>query len=313
MTGRLTGLVLGLVLSAAAALGAERAVSLGPLQGTLLLPDRRGPVPAVLLIAGSGPTDRDGNSAIAGVRPATLKRIAEGLAANGIASLRFDKRGIAASAGAMVAESELRFSTYVEDAVQWAGLLKAQPQVGCVFILGHSEGALIGALTAAKVETCGYISIAGAGFPAGEVLRRQLHDRQLPAPLMEFADSAITRLERGEQVAEVPPALAPLFRPSVQPYLISWFALDPARAVAGLHCPVLLLQGTTDLQVSVDDARALAAAAPAAKLVLLDGVNHVLKTAPAELRANIATYADPALPLAPAVLPTIVDFVRAHA
>jgi uncharacterized protein len=314
MLRRLAVLALCLGVGATAAIGAEREVSIerDTLHGTLSLPDRPGRVAAVLLIAGSGPTDRDGNSGVPGVKPATLKLIANGLAANGIASLRFDKRGIGASRAAMVAEQDMRFSILVEDAVQWAAFLKAQPQVGCVFVLGHSEGALIGALVAAKVEVCGFVSVAGAGFPGGEILRRQLHAQALPAPLAEFSDAALTRLEQGGLVENVPPALAPLFRPSVQPYLISWFAVDPARAVGALHRPILLLQGTTDIQVSVDDARALAAGAPAARLVLLDGINHVLKVSPAERSANLATYGDPTLPLAPAVMPAILDFVRSH-
>jgi uncharacterized protein len=314
MIRRLAALGLCLVLGISAASAADRDVTIGEgkLHGTLTLPDAGGPVPAVLIIAGSGPTDRDGNSAVPGVKPATLKLIAEGLAKAGIASLRFDKRGIAASAGAMVSEPDLRFSTYVDDAVAWAGFLRAQPQVRCVIILGHSEGALIGALAAAKTKVCGYISIAGAGFPAGETLKQQFKDRHTPDAAMQTITAIIDRLEKGELVADTPAPMAALFRPSVQPYLISWFAIDPARAIAGVQAPVLLMQGTTDVQVSVADVQRLAKGAPAAKLMILDGVNHVLKPAPADFRANLATYADPTLPLAPSVLPAIIAFVQAR-
>jgi alpha-beta hydrolase superfamily lysophospholipase len=280
------------------------------LHGSLLMPDRQGDVPAVLMIAGSGPTDRDGNSTILGVKPATLKLLAEGLAESGIASLRFDKRGIAASASAMSKEADLRFTTYVDDAVAWAEFLKSQPHVRCVYILGHSEGALIGALAAARSKVCGYISISGAGFPADEILLRQMKEHGLPAPLLQSANDIVARLKQGETVADVPPQLAAIFRPGIQPYLISWFAIDPAVAIAAIPAPVLLLQGTTDIQVSVADAQRLAKAVPRAKLLLLDGVNHILKPAPADPQANFATYGDPALPLAPKVVPAITAFVR---
>lgn len=311
MMARLLVLCLALGIPAAAAGEREVTIDGGALHGTLTLPDANGPVAAVLLIAGSGPTDRDGNSTVPGIRPANLKLIAEGLATQGIASLRFDKRGIGTSAAAMSGEQNLRFSTYVDDAVAWAEFLKSQPQVRCVVILGHSEGALIAALAAARTKVCGMISISGAGLPAGEALKQQFRSRHTPEAAMQTVESIIDRLEKGETVTDAPPQLAALFRPSVQPYLISYFAVDPAKAIAALTVPVLLMQGTTDVQVSVADVQRLAKANPAAKLVILDGVNHVLKTAPADFKANLATYADPALPLAPGVLPAIVDFIKA--
>ncbi len=297
------------------ALAGEREVSIpggeAPLYGTLLTPDTARTVPAVLLLAGSGPTDRDGNSAVPGVKPATLKLIAEGLAAHGIASLRVDKRAIGKSAAAATSEADLRFDTYVDDAVAWAKFLKAQPRVNCLFILGHSEGAQIGALAAAKVPVRGFISVAGTGQMAGDVILRQTQNA-LPA-LFAQVQQIVAQLKEGKTVADVPPQLLMLFRPSVQPYLISWFAKDPIAAIAAVKAPVLVMQGTTDIQVRVEDARLLAAARPGITLVLLDGTNHVLKTAPADPAANIATYGDPTLPLAPGVMPALTAFIDKNA
>ena len=277
------------------------------LHGSLLLPNGARDYPAVLMIAGSGPTDRDGNGPL-GLNTNAYRMIAEGLAANGIASLRFDKRGIGASASAMTSESDLRFDTYVDDAVAWARYLKSQPHVTCVYILGHSEGALVGSLASARAKPCGFISASGAGERAGPTLVRQLRARNLPQAQLDFATSVIAQLEHGQLVPNIP-ATSVLFRPSVQPYLISYFSKDPQAAIAAVNAPVLILQGTTDIQISVDDAKLLAAAQPKARLVLLPGVNHILKMAPADLDANLATYGDPNLPLAPKVLPTIVDFI----
>ena len=298
------------------ALATERPVTLGTgsdtLYATLSRPDAAPPTrrPAVLLIAGSGPTDRDGNSTLPGVQPATLKQIAQALENAGNVSLRFDKRGIAASRAAGPDETKLRLDTYVDDAVAWTRVLAAEPGVGCVVILGHSEGALIGALAAAKSSVCGLISIAGAGRPFDVVVDAQIRAQGASEDVLKQVDAVWAELKAGRTVPQIP-ASNPLFRPSVQPYLSSVLAHPPTDAIAAVTAPVLVLQGQTDLQVTEEDARHLAAAARrGTTLVLLPGVNHVLKTAPADRAGNVATYADPARPLDPAVMPAILTFLK---
>ena len=314
-------LVMAVVLASAAHAdagpgGTDREVSVdggkAPLYGSLMTPAKARPGPAVLLIAGSGPTDRDGNSAIAGNRPASLKLIAQGLAAAGVPSLRYDKRAIGKSAPALMREEDLRFTTAVDDAVLFARLLKAQPGVTCVIILGHSEGSLIAALAAQKSPTCGVIEVDGPGRPLGVVLHEQIAAGGLPPGLTADAQAALSDLEHGRTTANIP-GLESMFRPSVQPYLISQLTIDPADTLAHVKAPVLILQGENDLQVSMADARRLSAARPDAKLVLLPGANHVLKVAPADRAGNIAAYADPDRPLAPGVMPAILDFVATKA
>lgn len=310
--------ILAAVLTMAGAFAGESAVEIpggkAPLHGTLTMPEGEAAVPAVLIIAGSGPTDRDGNSTIPGVKPNSYKLLAEGLAAQGIASLRFDKRGVGQSAGAMGAEADLRFDDYVTDAVAWTNFLKTQKRVSCVVVAGHSEGSLIGMIAATKTRTCGYVSIAGIARSGADILADQLAaSPHIPEALLAQALSAIADLKAGKLVADPPPALAGLLRPSVQPYLISWFAKDPAKIIATVQVPVLIVQGTHDIQVPVAEAELLAKSNLKAKLELLDGMNHVLKAAPAERSANVATYADPSLPLADALVPAIADFVRSVA
>lgn len=311
-----TGIVLGLACLAATTLARaeERSASLirenGTLYGSLLLPEKAQDLPAVLLISGSGPTDRDGNTAVPTIQPATQKLIAQNLAENGFISLRFDKRGVGASKSALHSEGDLHFSDYVDDAVAWAKLLQGQSHVRCVVVLGHSEGALVGALVAAKTKVCGYISAEGAGFPIDEILLRQYRAAGAPEPLLKALEDALAQLKSGKPVTEVPAGLAAVLRPSVQPYMMSWLAIDPAHAVSAIKEPVMIMQGTTDIQVSQEDAERLHKAAPTAKFLLLDGVNHVLKTAPPDRQANIAAYGA-GLPLAPAVMPAIIDFLKA--
>lgn len=276
------------------------------LHGTLLT--AAAPRAAAVILPGSGPTDRDGNSAL-GITASTYRLLAEALAEDGITTVRIDKRGVAASAGAAPAsEADLRFTTYVEDARSWAADLAQRTGQACVWLIGHSEGALVAQAAAQDNETvCGLVLLSGAGRPAADVLREQLAD--LPEPLKTQAFSALTELEAGRTATDTPPALAALFRPSVQPYLISWFPLDPAALLAAYDGPVLIAQGTTDIQVGMADADALAAARPNAERATFEGVNHLLKLAPKDRAANIATYSDAALPLAPGVADTVSEFI----
>lgn len=278
-----------------------------PLYGTLLLPDGPGPHPALILLPGSGPVDRDGN--LPGLANNSLCLLAEGLAAHGIATLRADKRGVGASQAAAPDEAALSLDTYVADAVRWTGAVAADPAIARLGLLGHSEGALIATLAAQHVPVDRVVLLAGAGVPAGPAILRQLADGKAPPDMVAAARGIIARLLRGEAVTDVPDALAGLFRPSVQPYLASWLLRDPAAELAALRCPVLVAQGTADLQMRLADARLLAAARPGAGLLLVPGMNHVLKT-PAEGRAaNLAAYADPDLPLAAGLVEGIARFV----
>ncbi|TCJ17835.1 alpha/beta fold hydrolase [Flaviaesturariibacter flavus] len=280
----------------------------GDIHGTLTLPHRKEAVPVALIIAGSGPTDRDGNSPLLPGPGNSLRYLAHQLAKNRIASLRFDKRGIGESAGAMKREIDLRFDDYVADARAWLALLAADKRFTRRYVIGHSEGALIGALAADGTK--GYVSIAGAGFPAQDILKKQLA-AQLPDSLMRPATIIIDSLAAGHRVQRAPRQLIPIFRPSVQPYMISWFAHDPAQIVAKLKMPVLIIQGDNDIQVAEENGRALKAAAPKAKLLVVPGMNHALKfVAARDPQTNLEAYSNPALPVMPAVVAAIVKFIK---
>jgi pimeloyl-ACP methyl ester carboxylesterase len=288
--------------------GTEVDLSGGAVHGTLLMPKTAMAVPVVLLIAGSGPTDRDGNSTMIGGANNSLRLLAEGLAGNGIASLRYDKRGIGASA--KVPEANLRFETYVDDAAAWCDMLHKDKRFSRVVIAGHSEGSLIGMLAAKRCSAAGVISLEGAGRTAGDILRSQLAGK-LPPDLAEKNAAILASLEAGNPVADVPPQLTVLYRPSVQPYIISWLKYDPAKAIAELDMPVLIVQGTTDIQIGAADAKRLAAANPRAKMLMVEGMNHVLKSVPDDRQKQLASYGDPTLPLAPQLMPAMVELVKA--
>lgn len=284
----------------------------GPLRGTLLAPQAEARA-TILIIPGSGATDRDGNNPM-GVTAAPYRLLAEALAEQGIATVRIDKRGLFGSAAAGNANS-VRVSDYVTDIRSWVGAIRAQADEDCIWLLGHSEGVLMALATAAEGSdgVCGLVLVSGAGRRLSDVLREQLRAAPQFAPHLDSAMAAIDRLERGEHVdaAAIPSALMPLFAPPVQDYLIDNFAHDPAELAGRIRVPILVVQGLSDLQVTEADARRLTAGNPRARLVLLPGVNHVLKRVEGDDRAaNIATYADPALPLAAGVAEAIVEFVR---
>ena len=287
----------------------------GPLKGSWTGP--QGPrVPVVLMIPGSGPTDRDGNSP-RGLKAASLRLLAEGLANRGIASVRIDKRGMFASAGAIPDANKVTIDDYAADTRAWIAAIRAKTGAPCVWVLGHSEGGLVALDTAAArpAGLCGVIAVSTPGRPLGEVMRAQLHANPANAPLLPDADRAIDALEAGRTIpaTSLTPPLPMLFADAVQPFLVNSFAKDPAKLAAATAKPLLIVQGESDLQVTVEDAKILKAAQPKATLVLLPQVNHVLKTVEGDSRgANLATYADPNLPLAPGVVTAVVDFVTNH-
>ena len=278
-----------------------------PLHGTLLTPaDTQA---AAVLIPGSGPTDRNGNQ-LPAVQAATLRLLAEGLAEHGIATVRIDKRGIGASAMAAYSEDRLRFDHMAEDARAWAADLATRTGRACVWLMGHSEGGLVAQVAAAdNAQVCGVVLLASAGRPAADVVREQL--AALPQPMNDQAMHALSELEAGRTVEAVP-GLEALFRPSVQPYLISWFRHDPRELAAAYDRPMMIVHATHDSQVGAADADALATAQPNARRLDLEGVNHVLKAAPADRAGNIAVYADPDAPLAEGLADAVAAFILAN-
>ena len=280
----------------------------GDIQGTLLVADSTKITPIVLIIAGSGPTDRNGNNPM--MTNNSLKMLGEGLAENGIASLRFDKRGIAESKNAVEKESDLRFETYINDVKDWCDLIKNDKRFSQLIILGHSEGSLIGIMASQEKHVDKFISIAGPGLSAGDVLLNQLKEQ---SPLaFEMSRPIIEKLEKGETVNNAPEMLYALFRPSVQPYLISWFKYNPQLEISKLKMPLLIIQGTTDIQVSVEDAEMLYQSNKNAKKVIIEKMNHILKEADADRTKNIQTYSNSKLPLKEELIPVIVNFIKAN-
>jgi len=302
-----------LLLAAAVAAGVGLAAPgpLGPLAGTYLNAGAKTPV--VLIIPGSGPTDRDGNNSM-GITAAPYKLLAEGLQARGVSSVRVDKRGMFGSKAAVADANKVTISDYASDVHSWVTAIRKRTAAKCVWVLGHSEGALVALVAAQKPDRiCGAVLVSGAGRKLSDVIREQLRSNPANAPLLDSAMAALATLDRGEKVdvTGMSPALLTLFRPQVQDYLIDMFRQDPPKLAASAKRPLLIVQGERDIQTSTTDAKALAAAQPKAKLVLIPAMNHVLKDVATDDRsANLATYADPSAPVDKTLVETIAKFVK---
>ncbi len=275
----------------------------GEIFGTLTTSEKFNKIPVALIISGSGPTDRDGNNPM--MKNNSLKMLASELSKNGIATLRYDKRGVAESKAAGKNEIDFRFDDIVNDAKEWIQLLKQDKRFSKIIVIGHSEGSLIGMIAGATADK--FISIAGAGQSADKILKEQLSFQ--PKDVQDLSFPMIDSLKDGKTIDNVPPMLNSLFRPTVQPYMISWFKYDPQNEIKKLSIPTLILQGTNDIQVSIEDAQWLSNANPKAELVLINNMNHILKIIEGDREANIATYYKGDLPIANELVKSITTFI----
>ncbi|WP_212006112.1 serine aminopeptidase domain-containing protein [Chitinophaga sp. HK235] len=274
--------------------------------GTLTMPVSNAKVPVVLLIAGSGPTDRNCNSKL-GINTNAFKMLAEALQADGIACLRYDKRGVGASVTSQQ-QSEVTFDIMVDDASGMLKMLKEDQRFSTVVVAGHSEGSLIGMLAAQREKADRYISIAGSGERIDLIIERQLN-AQSP-PLAQKAKLLFDSLRQGQTIHNTEPTLQTMFYPGIQPYIASWMKYTPSEEIKKLKIPKLIIQGTEDIQVSINDAHMLQQAGAPALLKEINGMNHVLKNPAGGKSLNDPTYRDPTQPLNLELVKDIEEFVK---
>jgi pimeloyl-ACP methyl ester carboxylesterase len=292
----------------------DTAVSLstpnGTIYGTLTLPPAKGPVPLAIVIAGSGPTDRNGNQN--NMINNSLLALGDSLAREGIASLRYDKRGVKASKAAAANETKLRFDDYITDAVNWIKKYRHDKRFSGIYLIGHSEGSLIGMVAAQKAPVSGFVSIAGAAQPADTIIIRQIKALAPDSSLMpDSVRMLFQALRKYGSVDSVPPGIYQAFmRKSVQPYLLSWIRYNPSAEIKKLKMPVLIIHGTTDIQMDTANAHKLKAVKPSARLVMISGMNHVMKDVSRDPQDNQFSYMDPGFLLNREVTPAIVSFIR---
>lgn len=282
----------------------------GALAGTLIRPAEGRPL--VLIVPGSGPTDRDGNNPM-GVTAAPYRLLAEALADRGIGTLRVDKRGMFGSKAAVPDPNEVTIPDYAADVAAWIEAARSATGRNCVWVAGHSEGGLVALAAAQSLQhVCGVILLAAPGQPMSRIVRGQLEANPANAPVLDAARAALVSLEKGERVdvAEMHPALQNLFAPPVQGFLVDMFSYDPAALAAKIEIPMLIAQGGNDLQIGVANGDLLRRAQPSAEYVEIPAMNHVLKDITGEgPQANFATYADASLPVSPTLVDAVAEFL----
>jgi len=275
--------------------------------GTLAKPLGIENAPLVILVAGSGPTDRNGN--VPGMQNNCLKQLSDSLTVNGFAVYRYDKRGIGESEIKFLDENDLRFDDYVNDLIKIIEHFDNENTFKSISIIGHSEGSLIGILAAQKNNVSSFVSIAGAAKPADVILLEQL-EKSVPDSIFQKAKSITSSLKNGERVNDVPTYFNSIYRPSVQPYLINWFAFNPLTEIAKLDIPVLIVQGDEDLQVGSENATELSNSCKKPSLVFVDDMNHIFKSITNGMAENQMSYNNPEMPISKCLVREISDFLK---
>jgi len=278
------------------------------LKGTLYTPENSKKTNLVILIAGSGPTDRNGNQPM--VKNNSLKFLAEGLAKNGISVYSYDKRFFAMLNDDNFEdfdESSLDFNDFIDDAADIVSFFKKDKKYKKVIVAGHSEGSLVGMIACQKTKADGFVSISGAGNPIDVVLESQIEQN---APfLLEESKSILSELKKGNKVEIENSMLLTIFRESVQPFMISWLKYNPQTEIQKLKIPIMITNGTSDLQVTVSEAEILQKAQPKATYLIIENMNHVLKKV-VDLNENQKSYTDPDMPVAIELVDGITSFVK---
>src|ERR1017187_403591 len=264
-----------------------------------------------IIIAGSGPTDRDGNNLL-GSNANSYKMLAQALDSQNIATFRYDKRGVAKSLSGNFNQANVVFEDYIKDAEKIFDYLHDSLGFQNIYIIGHSEGSLIGIIASQKKPVNGYISVAGAGRPIDAVIEEQENASALPDSLKTRIKIIFNDLKKGKKVDGVPSELNNLFNKSLQPYFISWLKYDPAKEIKKLGCPILILQGACDIQMKLQDAENLHSANPKSKIEIIPLMTHTLKNAGAGCKDQIKTYTDPTLPINIKLIKEIVSFMKSN-
>lgn len=274
------------------------------IDGTLLNPNTAKNPSLAILIGGSGPTNRDGNQNF--LKNNSLKKLAEGLTNNGIATFRYDKRVVKQIRQGNV-DKDMMFDDFVADAAAVIDYFKGKDNYSKIYVIGHSQGSLVGML-AAKDEVDGFISLAGAGQNVGNVLVDQV--TKMAPTLGEETLRIVDALKLGKTVSDYPTALASLFRPDLQPFMINWMKYNPAEVIAALDIPVLIINGTKDLQVSESEAELLKKANKDAVLTIITNMNHVLFEIEGDDLENSKSYNESFRPISPQLIMSITDFIK---
>ena len=274
------------------------------IDGTLLTPEDNSKAILAIIIAGSGPTNRDGNQNF--LKSNSLKKLAEGLSNKGIATFRYDKRIVKQIRKGKV-DKNMMFDDFVTDAASVIDYFKEKKRYTKIYIIGHSQGSLVGML-AAKDKADGFISLAGAGQSIDAVILEQIE--KTAAMYTEDSRKTFAILKQNKTTSDYPPALASIFDITIQPFMSNWMQHDPQKIMKELNMPILLINGTKDLQVSVAEANLLKEASSNAELLIIENMNHILFTIEGGDLENSKSYNEAFRKINPSVIEGIIAFIK---
>lgn len=273
------------------------------IDGSLVVPNS-GSEQLAIIIGGSGPTDRDGNQNF--LKSYNLKKLAIALADNGIATFRYDKR-VVKQIKTNTNDPNIMFDDFVSDAIDVVNYFHSKKDYKSIYIIGHSQGSLIGML-AAKEHVDGLISLAGAGQSIDNIIIEQVGKS---APMFnEDTKRVFDILRSGKTTTDYPPALASVFDSSIQKFMMSWMKFDPAVVIKELNIPILIINGTKDLQVETAEAELLHNANENSELKLIEKMNHVLFIIEGDAQENAKSYNDHTMKISEELVKDIVDFIK---
>ncbi len=272
--------------------------------GTLLIPETTNDIPLVIIIQDSGPVDRDGNQNMQ--KNNCLRFLAEGLIDRGIANFRYDKRIVKLLKKGALKEEDIFFDQFIQDAINIIDYFKNDERFSKIYVIGHGQGSLVG-MIAAQGRADGFISIAGAGQEIDDVIVDQL---ALQAPgLKDNARTAFDDMRVNGFTVNYSPGLASIFRPSLQNFLSDWMQYDPQEEIKKLDMPVMIVNGTKDIQVNLGEPEKLKKARPDAEYVIIENMNHILKEILGDSMENSKSYNEYNRPVIPILFEKIADFI----
>jgi hypothetical protein len=272
--------------------------------GTLLIPNDIAKPNLVIIIGGSGPTDRNGNQNF--MKNNSLKKLAEDLSNNEIATFRYDKRIVKQlKLGAI--DKNIMFDDFVTDAISVIDYFKNKSLFNKIYVLGHSQGSLVGML-AAKNRADGFISIAGVGQPIDAIVIEQI-EKTYPV-FTNDAKRIFSILKKGKKTNDYPTELASIFNKDIQSFMMNWMQYDPREEIKKLQMPILLINGTKDLQIEPKEASLLNEAAPNSTVKLIDKMNHVLVTIEGDNIENSKSYNEAFRKISPKLIEDITNFIK---
>ncbi len=261
--------------------------------------------PLLIYIPGSGNPYRNGNQPQFGVNSNYIKQFAEAMTNKNIAFYRFDKRNVTKSNIKHILKS-YEFNDLVNDVRAIVNTFKDDKRFSSINLIGHSQGSLV-AMMAATEHVNKYISLAGIGESVDKTMIRQ-YNAQSPE-LAKIVEAHINELTNTGTIEEINPMLMALFAKPNHQFLGSYLKLDPTEEITKLNIPILIINGTKDIQVQVKDAEDLHKACPKSELVIIENMNHVLKIIEKD-EDNMASYMSPDFKLSGKLVVVVETFIK---